>query len=489
MLNFIKNVCTGGFIASIFIADNTQVDTMAKNSRFGRFAHMVLNGLPKPITLPGHFPQRLSGALRGSFFIGTLADNLAAPVPLGKKGASWLYVLQWGIFIFPAAGVAAVIFATPFLPTMLLGAMLLPILFVILFSRPFVINSLAVFLLGFIALSFIVAWFSFARGHSLQIVMLTSIFIMGAMAVVAVATTQKAVDFMLLVFVASAGFTGIIGVYQFLFGDTGTLWIDTELHAGLSNRIGSTFGNPNVFATYLLLLIPIAAAGVVYFKGWFLKFCALGATFLLLGNLLLTYTRGAYLALPLAIAVFIMLMEKRFIVLMIASLPVAFIALPASVTSRLLSIVNLTDTSTIFRMSIWQGSIRMIGDFWLAGVGQGLEAYHTVYPYYALAGAGTLHSHNLFLQILVEVGVPGFLLFVGILACFFRAVSTLYRNTTQLRVKIMAAAMISAMVAFLIQSFFDYSFFNYSIVLTFYLYVGLGIALARVYKEGALQDA
>lgn len=486
MLNFFKRLCGSSFIARAFVGDSATLDNSVKRSYFGAFVNAVLNRLPKPVTTPTHWNSTLSRLCSGSWIINSVCDNFGTPIPppgdQKQVGFGIKALFQWGLFAFPVVGIGAVLFATPFLPTMILGVMLLPILFLLLISRPFVIDSTTVFLLIFIIISMIVAVMSFAPRSSIQIALLTAIFMMSALAVSAAATSRKSVDFFILIFIASAGFTGLVGLYQRLAGYTSELWLDLELHADIRNRITSTFGNPNVFATYLLLLIPIVAAGVIYFKNPLLKLCAAGATLLLLGNLLLTYTRGAYIALPLAVIVFILLMEKRLLILLVAFIPALPLVLPQTIMNRLLSIVNFADTSTIFRMSIWQGSIRMAGDFWPTGVGQGLEAYHTVYPYYALAAAGTLHSHNLFLQILVGSGITGFTIFIVIVACFFRAQANFFRSTKEFRLKVMSAAMMSAMVAFLVQSIFDYSFFNYSIILTFYLFIGLSMAFTRVYK-------
>jgi len=487
VLNFFKRLCGSSFIARAFVAELAPLDDSVKRSYFAAFIHAVLNRLPKPVTAPAHWNSTLSKLCSGSWMINTLCDNIGTPIPQpgshAQVGFGVKAFFQWALFAAPVLGIAAVLFATPFLPTMMLGALLLPILFLLLLSRPFAVDGTMVFLLIFIVVSMIVAFMSFAPRASIQIALLTAVFMMSALAVSAAATSRKSVDLFILIFIASAGFTGLVGLYQVFVGyESSASYLDMELHAAIRFRVTSTFGNSNVYATFLLLAIPIVAAGVVFFKNVFLKFCAAGATALLLGNLLLTYTRGAYVALPLAVIVFILLIEKRLVILLAAFIPALPFVLPPTIMNRLLSIVNFADSSTVFRMSIWQGSIRMARDFWLTGVGQGLEAYHTVYPYYALAAAGTLHSHNLFLQMLVENGIAGFLLFIAIVACFFRTQANFFRKTKEFRLKVMSAAMMSAMVAFLVQSIFDHSFFNYSIVLTFYLFIGLSVAFTRVYK-------
>jgi putative inorganic carbon (HCO3(-)) transporter len=488
ILNFFKRLCGGSFIARAFVADQAGLDNSIQRSYFAALINAVLNKIPKPIVAPMYWPGALSKLCRGSWFINSLCENLDTPIPAAgsrqQVGFGVKAFFQWAFFAAPVIGMAGIVLATPFLPTMMLGALLVPILLLLLLSRRFVVDGATVFIFIFIIISMAVAVvISFTPRQSIQIAVLTALFMLAAPAIGAAAAGRKSVDFFILIFVASAAFTGLVGVYQVLVGYASSdAYLDATLFADIRFRVVSTFANANVYATYLLVLIPIAAACIVFFKHWFLKLCALGATGLLLGNLMLTYTRGAYVALPLAIIVFILLIEKRLLILMVAFVPALPLVLPPTIMGRLLSIVNFSESSTVFRMAIWQGSIRMARDFWATGVGQGLEAYHTVYPYYALSGAGTLHSHNLFLQTLVEVGVVGLLLLIAIVACFFRAQANFFRRATEFRLKVMSAAFMSAMVAFLAQSMFDHSFFNYRILLTFYLFVGLGIAFTRAYQ-------
>jgi len=247
-------------------------------------------------------------------------------------------------------------------------------------------------------------------------------------------------------------------------------------------RIVSTFGNPNVYGTYLLLAIPLAAACIVYVKNPFYKLCALGITGLLTINLLLTLSRGCYLALALSAGIFVLIIEKRLIVAFIPALVGSLFVLPPTVVNRLLSIVNFQDTSTAFRLSIWQGSLRILQDFWMIGLGQGIDAYNRVYPYYAFAAIVSPHSHNLFIQIFVEMGIVGLLVFIAVLACFFRTMVNFLRNATEFRLQVVAAAMIAAAIGFLFQGIFDHVFYNYRVMLTFYIFVGLGMAFARVHE-------
>ena len=486
VLDFFKRLCGSSFIARAFVADSDPLDDSIKRSYFAAFVHAMFNRLPKPVTAPAHWNGTLSKLVSGSWLIGGTCDAFGIPIPQPAEIKQSLFgikaILQWLLFIFPVVGMMAVLFAVPFLPTMLLAAMLVPILFLILLSRSFVIDSTTVFLLIFIILSMIAAVASLAPRSSIQIALLTSIFMLSVPAVVACCTTRKSAELLIIIFVVSAGITGLYGVFQALTGATLDIWQDQELFADTAGRVSSTFGNPNVYGTYLLLAIPIAAACIVYLKGFFFKFCAVGATGLLLISLMLTLSRGCFLSLALAVGIFVLIMEKRLVILFVPAVLALPFVLPQTILNRVLSIFNMADTSTAFRLNIWQGSLRILQDFWLSGVGQGIDAYNAVYPFYALAAIHAPHSHSLYIQYLVEVGVVGFAVFIIVLACFFRTMVNFLRHTTDFKQRVMAAAMIAAVIGFLFQGVTDFVFYNYRVLLTFYLFIGISIAFTRVNK-------
>lgn len=485
IFNFFKKLCMGSFIARAFIAEPEPLEESMHRSIFVVAINKLLNGVPKIIKPPSQWNAGLSRVLSGSWVVRSTCDNLETPIPPpGKSGGLATDVkvfFQWCLFAIPVWGMAAVLFAAPFLPTMMLAAMMLPILFFTYLSRKFVIDSNLIFLLIFIVVSVIVAFMSLAQRSSLEIVMLTSVFMLSVPVIVACCTTKRSVDLFIKIFAVSAGFTGLIGFYQFVAGYEGNVWMDQEAF-GHVDRVSSTFGNPNVYGTYLLLAIPIAAAGIVYFKGFFNKFCAIGITGLLLGNLALTYSRGCYLSLALAVVIFVLIMEKRLVVLFVPAVLALPFMLPSTVLDRILSIVDMSDTSTAFRLNIWRGSLRILQDFWISGVGQGIYAYNTVYPFYSLAAIYSPHSHSLYIQYLVELGIGGFLVFIVMLGCFFRTMVSFLRHCTDFKQRVMAAAMVAATLGFLFQGVTDFVFYNYRVFLAFYLFLGICIAFAKVNK-------
>ena len=195
--------------------------------------------------------------------------------------------------------------------------------------------------------------------------------------------------------------------------------------------------------------------------------------------LILTYSRGCYLGLLFAAAVFLVLLDRRFLFLGIIAVALCPLYLPESVISRFTSIGNMADSSTSYRVRIWLGSLAMLKDFGFSGVGFGSEAFNTVYPAYAMHGVHAQHAHNLFLQILCDSGIVGLLVFLGLIVSFYRMMLTAIRHELDGRARIMQIGGVSAVSGFLVQSLTDYTFYNYRVMLLFFGMLGLCVLFAR----------
>jgi putative inorganic carbon (HCO3(-)) transporter len=382
----------------------------------------------------------------------------------------------------------AVSLASPILGNSLpLAAALVGIFFFTWLSRHFPIDLLTLFVLLFIAVQVFFGVTSFDFRSSIEIALLTSALMLSFFIVRACVVNRGQVDLFFFAFAAIAMVTGFIGVYQIVMRIVDMTWVDVDLFGEIQLRAFASFANPNVYGTYLLLAVPLSASMILYVKKPLLKLLALGVTGLLLYNLMMTYSRGCYLALAVAALFFILLIGKRIMVFFLAgllTLPVTIPALlpyiPANILNRITSITNLSDSSTSYRLSIWQGTLRILQDYWAVGLGQGIDAYNKVYPYYGFNAVVAPHSHNLFLQIFVETGILGLLVFLGLLAAFFRTMTVYLRKERDWRKKTVAMAMMAGVVGFLFQGIFDYVFYNNRVMLIFYIYLGLGTAFAGI---------
>ena len=282
----------------------------------------------------------------------------------------------------------------------------------------------------------------------------------------------------------------MLGVYQNFVGVESTAsWIDSEMFAEIGSRVVGPFDNPNVFGEYLIMLLPLAVALVLTRRGA-QRLIGIAVTLAAGAALVYTWSRGAWLGAMASIGLLLVLYHAvllRLVVPAIVALPFVAAALPSAIVSRLTSIGNLADTSTAYRVSIWTASVNMLKDIFESGIGTGSAAFSAVYPAYALGGAAyALHAHNLYLQIFVELGVVGIAVFVLMLFFFFRSVFSCYRTLGDRTQATTILAMGLGVFALLVQGLTDNVWYNYRIVLLFWLLMGIVIGMGR---DDGLSDA
>ena len=199
--------------------------------------------------------------------------------------------------------------------------------------------------------------------------------------------------------------------------------------------------------------------------------------------LIFTWSRGAWLGFLLGMMLFLLMYSKKTLVLGLLGvfgIPFLPFILPDSIINRFTSIGNLGDTSTSYRVHMWQGTFNMLEDHFLGGIGIGVNVFSKVYPRYALAAIEKApHSHNLYLQILVETGIIGLFLFLVFLFAFVRHNFTFYAKPQPLKPRLFCAALFCGILAVLAQGMTDYIWYNYRVYLIFWLLIGLTVATAR----------
>ena len=387
--------------------------------------------------------------------------------------------------------VALAVFWGPILPTMAVLALAL-LAFGSLFlvygkerERTAVYTPLTKWILLFAGMELGSTFLSVTVLESMRTGLLVAAFTLFALTVPDVCRERWELDRLLGLMVASGSLVALGGVLQAALGVEGNLvWIDEVEFTDITLRVWSTLENPNVLSEYLLLVIPLAAAGIYTARSRLGKLASgLGAAVMLL-CLVLTWSRGGWLGLAIGAALFLVLMDRRFIPLGLVATVGLLAILPDSIMARLMSVGNMADSSTSYRVYIWMACLNMLKDYWLSGFGTGVPAFQAIYPHYSFNAVFAPHSHNLFLQTFCENGILGIFALLG---SFCSAALCLGRTMTAAgdkRTKVQAAALMAAGAGFAAQSMTDHSFYNFRVVLMFWTVVGAAAALyALVTKE------
>lgn len=400
------------------------------------------------------------------------------------------------ILCVPETGLVLILLALPFLPTMLLAAACLYVDMAFFFKllrckRVLRLEAVDLGVAAFGVVQLMLGGLTSLRpAQSVRQVAVYGVFMltyfMAANSVRSRQMAQKTV----LALILSCFAASMLGVYQNFVGVESTAsWIDSEMFAEIGSRVVGPFDNPNVFGEYLIMLLPLAVALVLTRRGA-QRLIGIAVTLAAGAALVYTWSRGAWLGAMASIGLLLVLYHAvllRLVVPAIVALPFVAAALPSAIVSRLTSIGNLADTSTAYRVSIWTASVNMLKDIFESGIGTGSAAFSAVYPAYALGGAAyALHAHNLYLQIFVELGVVGIAVFVLMLFFFFRSVFSCYRTLGDRTQATIILAMGLGVFALLVQGLTDNVWYNYRIVLLFWLLMGIVIGMGR---DDGLSDA
>jgi O-antigen ligase len=210
-------------------------------------------------------------------------------------------------------------------------------------------------------------------------------------------------------FAATAGLAAVLAMAQPLRDSAADRTF--AVAGGPAVRVFSTFVNPNFYSEYLVLAFAVCLALALLERGR-LRAVAGAAAGLQLAALVLTYTRGSWLALLLGAAVGAALSDPRWL-WAVGGFVAASLAVPA--LRQRLSDLASGGGSAGQRISVWRHALDMIRAFPVVGVGLGgyLAALVRLTGRAASGPSGDiLGAHDSFLQVTAETGLLGGLAFV-----------------------------------------------------------------------------
>lgn len=432
-------------------------------------------------------PSQLDLQVSRSSLAGRAWNGIHGGLSALYRGARLERVFGGSIFLQVYLWCALPVALAPLLPTMAVLALVLvsfcsmALTFAREGGRQLAFSAANRYILLYGALYMVGALSSVDRRSSLPIGLISLVFIWFALVVENAVATRRQADLLVDLVILAGTAVALYGIYQYIFrtGYNSQAWVDSDMFS-ISFRASSTLQNPNMLAEYLTLIIPLGGARLLGAKTWKergLWLCCCGAMCICI---LLTFSRGGWVALLLAGLIFFLMLNPRLLFLAPVALVALYFVMPESVITRFTSIGNLADNSTSYRVSIWLGSLAMLKDYWLSGVGPGEVAFNMVYPLYGYDEVVAPHTHNLFLQILSDAGVCALIVFLLVLFHFFRGLCAALSREKVWRNRLVLIAVISGMCGFLAQGMTDYSFYNYRIMFLFWALLGLGAALSRL---------
>lgn len=261
-------------------------------------------------------------------------------------------------------------------------------------------------------------------------------------------------------------------------------WIDGEQFPDLKFRIYGTMENPNLLAGFLVAAISLVAGEGLTCKRGRRRWLLWGTVLIMGSALVLTYSRSAWLSVLVVVLLFGVIYNRRLLWLFLL-LPAVVVGAHDTVAERLLSILNPTDTSCTLRLALWESTWAMILDHPWLGIGWG--AYWLVYPAYDFFigdnSVKIVHAHNMYLNIAAEIGIPGLLLFLWIMAGHIIYAWRLWHRLPPGWRRGLVLGLMGALVSLAVSGFADYIMFNIQVAMLFWLLNALVVAGANVRKE------
>ena len=274
-------------------------------------------------------------------------------------------------------------------------------------------------------------------------------------------------------------------------------WADPGSISQGTIRIYGPVGNPNLLAGYLLPIVPIALIACLRWQGWGRRLFAGMTVVLSTTAIVFTYSRGGWLGLLAALACLVLLLViqatdrwppfwRRVIPVLLLVIGGCLLAMAATqiepIRVRVISLLaGRGDSSNNFRINVWLTAIEMIQDRPWLGIGPGNAAFNSIYPLYQLPKFNALSAYSVPLELLVELGIPGLIVSIGVLA---RAVAAAFGPAWQNRRSAgIAIASLAAIAGLITQGATDTIFFRPEVQLSFWFCLASLTALPELQHE------
>jgi O-antigen ligase/Tfp pilus assembly protein PilF len=277
-------------------------------------------------------------------------------------------------------------------------------------------------------------------------------------------------------------------------------------------QIFGLFGNVNYFAEYLIVPLSIAVP-LFFISNNRIKKVLLLIGILSMGiTLIVTLTRGSYIAFAIALIfmVFLLLLSggkgiikrnKKIILLLLTAVIIATLLFiipnplnkPGTVFSTIkerISISQFTQGQSIIRrFAIWKFTIPMIKDHPLLGSGLGTYKYNSLryqavffeqgqnrslYPY----GFAT-KAHNEYLQLWAEIGIIGLAIFIWLMITYFNYGIRYLKRENNKQKKGIVIGLMGAVVAVLMDGMFGFPLHLPATIALFWLALALTVVMIK----------
>jgi O-antigen ligase len=212
--------------------------------------------------------------------------------------------------------------------------------------------------------------------------------------------------------------------------------------------------DPNYFATSFILPIAVAFAGAFYVRNWLLRILCAAASLIMMCGILVSGSRGAFVAIGVMFAYFVIRSKNRLQVGAAVAAAIGLSAFFPSVWTRFVEDPSAAGSGS-GRTYIWETGMHTFAQHWLFGGGVG--SFQTLYDASLLSNFQPVFqgwsrpSHSIVVGTLTEYGVVGLILVFAAWYLTFRQTATIGQDNPWYGVRLASEA---ALIGLFSQAFF-----------------------------------
>jgi O-antigen ligase len=245
-------------------------------------------------------------------------------------------------------------------------------------------------------------------------------------------------------------------------------------------RVLGTYTSPNHFALLLGRSAPFLLALAWLFPKW--RLVAGVGLLICLGALLATFSVGGWLATGLATLTVVALVGGRRPVLALAStgIIVAAVVVVAVPSERLADRLDPRQGTSFVRVQLWQAGAELVRESPMLGIGLDnfLYRYPAKIPPNTPYEPNLSHPHNLILQYWLQLGLPGLVALIWLLARFGRlACGTVSTKHASALSRALAVGALGSMADFVAHGMVDNGYFLPDMAVIFWLTLAVVVAV------------
>jgi O-antigen ligase len=314
------------------------------------------------------------------------------------------------------------------------------------------------------------AWSTFVDGTFLKALVMFVV-------MVNVVRTERRLKWLLLLALAVSVLLSVNAIDDYRHGILAMGKIE-NYNLRLKGSIRGLFENPNDLALHLVTMVPVAIALALGSRGIHRKIVYMAAAILMVAAIVVSYSRGGFLALVAIVLVIAWKLGRRnrsaaFLAVLLAA--VLFIGLvPGAYKGRMSTVfdsaADVTGSSSQ-RNEILKKAVVVTLRYPLFGVGLGNFHYKSSHE---------LGTHNAYIQAGAEMGLAAMVIYMMLIISPLRRLGQIERETLSTgrnRFYYLAVGLQASLAGYMVASFFA------AVAYQWYLYylVGYAIALERIY--------